>query len=79
MLEMNSIGSDISEKHKMISDYVYRYGDRLYSWAFCRTSNEAVAADLVQDTFVSAFEHFDKFRGASSPKTWLFSILKNKV
>jgi RNA polymerase sigma-70 factor (TIGR02943 family) len=76
---MNSIGPDISEKHKIISQWVYQYGDALYSWAFHRTSDEAVASDLVQDTFVSAFEHFQKFHGASSPKTWLFSILKNKV
>lgn len=70
---------DIIEKRKLISDWVYQFGDQLYSWAFYKTSNEAVAADLVQDTFVSAFQHHHNFKGSSSPKTWLFAILKNKV
>lgn len=55
------------------------YGDELYSWAYYRTSYKEVAEDLVQDTFLSAFQHINRFEGKSSPKTWLFSILNNKI
>ena len=34
------------------------------------------AADLVQDTFVRAFGSLDGFRGASSFRTWLFTIAR---
>ncbi len=69
----------MGEKHKIVSHWVQQYGDQLYSWAFYRTSNDAVSADLVQETFLSAFQHYDRFKGSSAPRTWLFSILKNKV
>ena len=38
-----------------------------------------IAKDLVQDTFVSALRNLASFRGDSSEKTWLFSILKNRI
>ena len=71
--------ANITDKHEVISDWVRHYADQLYTWAFYKTSNEAVAADMVQDTFISAFQHYHNFKGSSSAKTWLFSILKNKV
>lgn len=68
-----------TDKHKTISHYVNQFGDQLYDWAFYKTSDEATAKDLVQDTFVSAFLHYDNFNKNSSAKTWLFIILKNKI
>lgn len=59
--------------------WVRDYSDSLYSWALHKTSSQVIAEDLVQDTFLSAFQHMDKFKGNSSPKTWLFSILNNKI
>ncbi len=63
----------------MISDWVQQYGDDLYSWAYHKTSDEDQAQDLVQDTFLSAFKSIEKFKGKSNPKTWLLSILNNKI
>jgi RNA polymerase sigma-70 factor (ECF subfamily) len=37
------------------------------------------AADLVQDTFLSALENKESYKGIASEKTWLFTILKNKL
>ncbi len=62
-----------------ISKWLTEYGDELYSWAFYKTSNKEIAEDLVQETFIAAFINFDKFQEISTPKTWLFSILKNKI
>ncbi len=59
--------------------WVQKYGDDLYAWAFHRTGKKVVAEDLVQETFLSALGSMEKFRGDSNEKTWLFSILKNKI
>jgi RNA polymerase sigma-70 factor, ECF subfamily len=33
--------------------------------------------DLVQDTFLRAFQAFERYRNEASPKTWLISIARN--
>lgn len=62
-----------------IKEWVIQYTDDLYRWAFSKTSSKEVAEDLVQDTYLSALESLEKFRGDSSPKTWLFTILNHKI
>lgn len=70
----------IKENSKSILEqWVNQFSDELYSWAFFKTSSKEVAEDLVQDTFLAAFHKIDSFQGKSQPKTWLFSILNNKV
>lgn len=59
--------------------WVKAYSDSLFSWAFYKTSSKETAEDLVQDTFLAAYNKFDSFKGKSQPKTWLFSILNNKI
>lgn len=60
-------------------EWVKNYADYLYNHAMYRTRNSALAEDLVQDTFVSAFKGKDNFKGTASEKTWLVTILKNKI
>ena len=64
---------------EIVSDWVNQFSDELYQWAFHKTQNEETAKDLLQDTFLSAYKSIDSFKGSSAPKTWLFSILKNKI
>lgn len=66
-------------KNKSIAEWVHQFGDGLYSWAYYKTRSEQIAKDLVQETFIAAFESFDKFQGKSAPKSWLFAILRNKI
>ncbi len=61
------------------SKWVESYADSMFNYAIVRTGEREVARDLVQETFLSALESIKNFRGESSEKTWLFSILKNKV
>ncbi|MBC8084876.1 MAG: sigma-70 family RNA polymerase sigma factor [Hymenobacter sp.] len=56
-----------------------RYGDELYRFALGRVPDEAGAEELVQDTFMSALNALDSFRGQASERTWLFVILKRKL
>lgn len=67
------------DKSDRITDLVEKYSDDLYRFAFARTKDHEISQDLVQDTLIVAFQKADTFRGESSPKTWLTSILKFKV
>lgn len=60
-------------------EWVKNYADYLYNHAMYRTRNTALSEDLVQDTFVSAYKGKDNFKGTASEKTWLVTILKNKI
>ncbi len=57
--------------------WVDAYGDYLFRYAMARVRNETLAEELVQDTFVAAFKARESFRGGSSLRTWLTSILKH--
>nr|NQU93084.1 sigma-70 family RNA polymerase sigma factor [Bacteroidota bacterium] len=66
-------------KDNTLEKWVEQYTDGLYSWAVYKVSDTELAKDLVQDTFLAASEKIATFKGESSPKTWLFSILNYKV
>lgn len=70
---------NIEKSTETTTFWVQLYSDSLYSWALHKTSNKETAEDLVQETFLIAIKSFDKFKGDSNPKTWLFSILNNKI
>jgi len=56
------------------------YRDKLYSLVFERVGNDqAVAEDLVQETFLAALNSLDKFRGDSQLYTWLCSVARHKI
>ncbi len=59
--------------------WVDKYADYLYIFASSRTNDEELARDLVQETFLAALEKMENFEGRSSERTWLTSILKNKI
>ena len=63
----------------VIKSWVDAHSDKLYNWCLYKTNNKEIAEDLVQDTFMAAFQAMNKFEGKSDPKTWLFSILNNKI
>ena len=55
------------------------HGDYLYRFAMVQVRNPTVAQDLVQDTLLAALRSRGEFGGRSSERSWLCSILKNKV
>ncbi len=71
--------SDTISAPVLFESWVRLYTGSLYSWALFKTSNKEIAEDLVQDTFLTAHQQITGFRGESSPKTWLFAILNNKI
>jgi len=56
------------------------YRNRLYSLVLEQVDrDQAVAEDLVQETFLAALSSLDKFRGDSQLYTWLRSIAFHKI
>lgn len=59
--------------------WVDLYADVLYSYTFHRVNDTGLAEDIVQNTFLSAWNARDSFKGEASEKSWLFAICKNKI
>ena len=62
-----------------ISSWVKTYTKDLFSYAITKVYQNEIAEDLVQDTFLSAYQSYKTYQGKSNVKTWLFSILKHKI
>lgn len=58
---------------------VHAHTQELLRFARKRLNDPLIAEDIVQTTFLAAWEARDRFAQQSSPRTWLFSILKNKL
>ena len=52
-------------------DAVYRFALRLAA------GNKAEADDVVQETFLRAYRHWDTFQSGTSARAWLFTIARN--
>jgi RNA polymerase sigma-70 factor (TIGR02943 family) len=61
------------------TQWVEDHTEEMLAWAYNKLSDKQLAEDLVQDTFLAALQSMDKFKGDSKPKTWLLSILNNKI
>jgi RNA polymerase sigma-70 factor, ECF subfamily len=56
---------------------VARYQERLYPTILRLIGSAEDAEDILQDTFVRAFEKLDQFHGESSFYTWIYRIAVN--
>ncbi len=63
----------------IITELVQKHTSELVAYASSRVKDREEADDLVQDTFVAAFKGLENYKGDSSHRTWLFSILRNKI
>lgn len=66
-------------ENKDLNAWVHAHTAELLRFAASRVKEPEVAEDLVQLTFIAAWKGREKFEQQSSPRTWLFSILKNKI
>ena len=82
----------MDESKAVISIEALRFGDRrefarlvdaysgpLYRLALKMLGNASDAEDALQNTFIKAFQHVDKFEGRSSLLTWLYRIASNEA
>lgn len=60
-----------------VESFVHTYQQDLYSLALSILDDSNEADDATQESFLAALHALDSFHGASSLKTWLFSITVN--
>ncbi len=75
---MSTTATTIGEAHDL-TGWVQMHTAELLGYAKARIRDPLIAEDLVQITFMAAWESRDRFAHQSSPRTWLFAILKNKL
>lgn len=56
---------------------VERHRDQVFSLAYRMTRSEADAAEVTQETFLSAFQHLDEFKGQAAFGSWVHRIAAN--
>ena len=70
---------DLVKKQHDVTRWVAEFSDALFAYCLQRVKDRDQAADLLQETFLSAWRSVDDYTGEASVKTWLFTILKNKI
>jgi len=68
------MGDSLNEKFERL---VMPLQKDLYQFAISLTGQDADSEDLVQETFLSAYENFAELDDDAKVKSWLFAILKN--
>jgi RNA polymerase sigma factor (sigma-70 family) len=58
---------------------VKRYQERVYATVYHMTANHEDTNDLVQETFIKAYQALHSFKGDASFYTWLYRIAVNKT
>jgi len=58
---------------------VEREQDKVYGLALRMTRSEADAAEIAQDTFLSAYQHLKDFRGQAAFGSWVHRIAANNA
>jgi len=52
-------------------------GPKIYTLAARLAGNVSDGQDIAQETFIKAYEHWEKFRGEADVSTWLYRICVN--
>tara|TARA_B110001454_G_scaffold124858_1_gene116502 strand:+ start:241 stop:822 length:582 start_codon:yes stop_codon:yes gene_type:complete len=73
--------SKMAEKQVLLNTdkWIDNYADYMYNYAVVRVNDSDLSKDLVQDTFFSGLKSAKNFKGKSTERTWLISILKRKI
>jgi RNA polymerase sigma-70 factor (ECF subfamily) len=77
--EIDLVGRARARDEAAIRAILQANNRRLYRIARGILRNDAEAEDVVQETYVRALTHLDRFRGESSLSTWLSRIAMNEA
>jgi DNA-directed RNA polymerase specialized sigma24 family protein len=71
--------SKILAGEKNLFDVIMRkYNSRLYRICMSIINNVSEAEDIIQTTYINAYEHLSQFKKRSTFSTWLIKILINE-
>ncbi len=74
-----SIDALQSGDHREFARLVDTFSGPLYRLALKMLGNGPDAEDVLQNTFIKAFQHIGEFEGRSSISTWLYRIASNEA
>ncbi|MEJ8568731.1 sigma-70 family RNA polymerase sigma factor [Elongatibacter sediminis] len=70
--------SSEANRHARFNELAEAYGTDLYRYAMWICGNDALAKDLVQETYLRAWKALDKLKDPGAAKSWLITILRRE-
>ena len=67
-----------AERTRRFNEMAEAYSTDLYRYAMWICSNDALAKDLVQETFLRAWRALDRLKDVGATKSWLITILRRE-
>ncbi len=67
-----------SDRHARFNELAKNYGADLYRYAMWICGNDALAKDLVQETYLRAWKALDKLNDIAAAKSWMITILRRE-
>ena len=67
-----------ASRHARFNELAESYGTDLYRYAMWICGNDALAKDLVQETYLRAWKALDKLQDTKAAKSWLITILRRE-
>ncbi len=68
----------MKHKERKFDALIGHLSDDLYRFAFWLCKNDALAKDLVQETYLRAWKALDSLRNEKAAKSWIFMILRRE-
>ena len=65
------------QRREWLEKAIARWEKPILHLCFAYLGDTALAEDAVQETFLKAWKHYDRFRGEAEEKTWLMRIAMN--
>lgn len=74
---MNAVPPEDADRNLDFDALVVKYEKKIFNVIYRFLGDYEEATDLTQETFVSAYRHYDRFRGDAKVFTWLYQIARN--
>jgi RNA polymerase sigma-70 factor (ECF subfamily) len=68
----------MKQKERKFDALIGHLSDDLYRFAFWLCKNDALAKDLVQETYLRAWKALDSLKNEKAAKSWIFMILRRE-
>jgi RNA polymerase sigma-70 factor (ECF subfamily) len=73
-----AVHSSHATRHATFDQLAQAYGSDLYRYAMWICGNDALAKDLVQETFMRAWKALESLQDVKAAKSWLITILRRE-